>query len=89
MEAHMEKSKERTEKVNVTCRIAGDRVALLDKLGAHYDRDRSYLVNQAVEGFLAMHEWQITEIEKALKEADAGDFATDAEVRETFRKLRK
>jgi RHH-type transcriptional regulator, rel operon repressor / antitoxin RelB len=47
------------------------------------------LVSQAVEGFLAMHEWQITEIEKAIKEADAGEFATDAEVRETFRKLRK
>ena len=85
----MDKSKDRAEKVNVTCRIAGDRVALLDKLGTHYDRDRSYLVNQAVEGFLAMHEWQIAEIERALKEAEAGDFATDAEVRETFKKLRK
>jgi predicted transcriptional regulator len=75
--------------INVTCRIPEDKVALLDKLGAHYDRDRSYLVNQAVEGFLSMHEWQIQEVEKALKEAEAGDFATDGEVREMFRKLRK
>jgi len=75
--------------VNVTCRIKEDRVAMLDKLGSHYARDRSYLINQAVESYLSMHEWQIAEIEAALKEAAAGDFATDAEVRETFRALRK
>lgn len=32
--------------------------------------------------------WQVSEIKKALKEADAGDFATDAEV-ETFMGLWK
>jgi len=76
-------------KVNVTCRMTEAQVALLDKLGAHFDRDRSYLVNQAVAGFLSMHQWQIEETQRAVAEADAGEFATDGEVREAFRKLRK
>ena len=77
------------KKVNITCRMTEAQVALLDKLGAHFDRDRSYLVNQAVAGFLSMHEWQIEETQRALAEVESGDFATDGEVREVFRKLRK
>jgi len=77
------------EKVNVTCRMNKAQVALLDKLGEHFDRDRSYLVKQAVAEYLSTHQWQIEETERAIAEADAGDFATDAEVRDAFRKLRK
>jgi len=32
-------------------------------------------------------EWQIQEIKKALEGADRGEFATDEEVEETFRRL--
>lgn len=33
-----------------------------------------------MEEFVAREAWQITEIKKALKEADAGDFATESEL---------
>lgn len=33
-----------------------------------------------MEEFVAREAWQITEIKKALKEADAGDFATKSEL---------
>ena len=36
-----------------------------------------------------MNEWQITEIRAALKEADAGDFATEAEVEAVRKKWRR
>lgn len=77
------------EKVNVTCRLDKDDVAFLDKLAELTERDRSYLIKKAVSDYVALHKWQIEEVEKALVEADAGQFATDKEVRSTFSELRK
>jgi predicted transcriptional regulator len=56
-----------------------DRVAGLDKLGEFYDRDRSYLINQAVDRFLSYHQWQVEEVEKAIAEADAGEVLSEEE----------
>lgn len=77
------------EKINVTCRLDKDDVAFLDKLAQLTERDRSYLIKKAVSEYVALHKWQIEEVEKALGEADAGQFATDKEVRSTFSELRK
>ncbi len=68
-----------TEKVSVTVRLDQDTVAFLDKLAAVEDRDRSYIIKQAVASFVRLHRWQIEEIEKAVKEADAGMFLSDEE----------
>jgi predicted transcriptional regulator len=74
------------EKVSVTVRLDEDTVAFLDKLGEVEDRDRSYLVRKAVANFVEVHRWQIEEIEKAVKEADEGLFASDEEVEQAFGK---
>jgi predicted transcriptional regulator len=34
-----------------------------------------------------MYQWQIEEIQKGIAEADAGDFASDEEVKGTFARL--
>jgi len=75
----MEKSKENTEKVNVTCRMDRDRVDALDELGKCFHRDRSYLVNEAVEEYLARQEWQIAEAKRSLADVKAGKFLTEEE----------
>lgn len=75
----MEKSKESTEKVNVTCRMAKDRVKALDEIGEAYDRDRSYIVNEAVEEYLARRQWQVEEVERARREVADGKFLTEEE----------
>lgn len=75
-----------TEKVSVTVRLDPETVAFLDRLAEMEDRDRSYLIKQAVANFVRLHRWQIEEIEKAVKEADAGLFATDEVVEEMFSK---
>ncbi len=72
------------EKVNVTVRLDQDTVAFLDRLADVEDRDRSYLIKQAVARFVELHRWQIEEIEKAVKEADAGLFASEEEVDRLF-----
>ena len=75
-----------TEKVNITVRLDQDTVAFLDQLAKVEDRDRSYMIKQAVSNFVQLHRWQIEEIEKAVKEADAGLFASDEEVEKCFGK---
>jgi predicted transcriptional regulator len=68
-------------KVNVTVRLEEECVAYLDELSQIDDRDRSYLIKEAIESYLRQRRWQIEEVRKAVAEADAGDFASDEEVR--------
>jgi RHH-type transcriptional regulator, rel operon repressor / antitoxin RelB len=66
---------------------AGTRVAL-DRLASALDRDRSYLINEAVEAYLAVHAWQIAHIDEGLRQADAGEFAADSEVVAFWKRFR-
>ncbi len=75
------------KKVNVTCRLEEESVAFLDMLGKNLDRDRSYLIKDAVNHYIEMHRWQMDDIKKAIAEADAGDFASEKEVATMFAEL--
>lgn len=72
---------------NVTFRLDSEKRAALDAIAAGMDRDRSYVLNEAISLYLEMHRWQIQEIQKGIEEADAGDFATDEEVQAVFARL--
>ena len=64
----------------------------IDKLAARVDRDRSYLINEAVGNYLARARWEEEHIKESLRQARAGQFATDAQVEaayEAFGKPRK
>ncbi|MEH2378114.1 MAG: ribbon-helix-helix protein, CopG family [Nostoc sp.] len=74
-------------KENITFRIDSDRKAALDAIAARINRDRSYVLNEAVAAYLEMYQWQIEEIQKGISEADSEDFASDEEVKATFAKL--
>ena len=63
-----------------TVRVPEDIANKLDQLAERLDRSRSYMAAQAIEDFVAREEWQLAEIEDGLAEADAGDFASDAEL---------
>lgn len=58
----------------------------LDKLAEATQRSRAYLAAEAIREYVAVNEWQVAEIRKAVAAADAGDFATDEEVQRTFAK---
>jgi predicted transcriptional regulator len=75
------------DKMNVTVRLEPEKVAILDELARGFDRDRSYLIKQAVDAYLALHRWQVEEIRKATAEADADDFASAEEVEAMFNEL--
>lgn len=70
----------------ITFRIDSDRKAALDPIAAEINRDRSYVLNEAVAAYLKMYQWQIEEIQKGISEADSEDFASE-EVKATFARL--
>ena len=58
----------------------------LDLLAEATQRSKSFLAAEAIRTYLDSNEWQIAQIGAALKEADAGDFASDEEVAALARK---
>jgi predicted transcriptional regulator len=74
-------------KENITFRLDSDRRVALDAIAAGLDRDRSYIINEAINLYLEVYHWQIEEIQRGVAEADAGDFATEDEVQAVFARL--
>ena len=74
-------------KENVTFRLDNQKRVSLDAIAAGLDRDRSYVLNEAVDLYLEVYQWQIAEIEAGVAEALAGDYATSEEVEAVFAKL--
>jgi predicted transcriptional regulator len=64
----------------MTIRLEDEVKDRLDRLADSTRRSRSFLAAEAIREFVENNEWQIAEINAAIKEADAGDFATDKEV---------
>ena len=61
----------------------------LDSVAASMDRDRSYVLNEAVAAYLEVQQWHLADTRKAVEEAEAGDFATEREVERAFAKYKR
>lgn len=68
----------------VTVRLEDGMRAALDEVAAAMGRDRSWVVKQALEEYLAAQAWQLRHIQAAVAEADAGEFADDGAVAARF-----
>lgn len=64
----------------MTIRLDDDVKVRLDVLADATHRSRSFLAAEAIRAFVETNEWQIAQIHAALKEAEAGDFASDKDV---------
>ena len=64
----------------MTVRLEDDVKVRLDVLAEATQRSKSFLAAEAIRTYVENNEWQIGEMRMALKEADAGDFASDNEV---------
>ena len=70
----------------VSARLDPETAKKLEQLGKATARSKSYLVAEAIETYIEDQAWQIEAIREGIKEADKGKFATDREVRKTFKK---
>jgi len=73
----------------ISFRINSDAVDTLDALAETMDRDRSYLLNEAVERYLELNEYHIKLIKKGLRAAEAGDFVPHAEMKKLITRMRR
>jgi predicted transcriptional regulator len=64
-----------------TVRLDDATIEALDRLAEQTDRSRSWLAAKAVEEYVALNAWQIAKIEEGVAAADAGDFASDEEMK--------
>ena len=64
------------------------KVRKLDKLAKQQDRSRNYLVNQAIDQYLELLACQDERIKEGIKAANAGRFASDAEMDAIFSKYK-
>lgn len=61
-------------------------VTLLSQLARRTNRSESEIITEAPRWYMDRDEEQIAELRRAVQEADAGDFASDAEVQVVFGK---
>ena len=70
----------------MTVRLDDDVKDRLELLAEATRRSKSFLAAEAIRAFVETNEWQVAEINVALKEADAGDFASDKDIATLARK---
>ena len=73
-------------KETISFRIAAAKRAALDELADALERDRSAIINEALDAYLELHHWQVEHIERALADADRG--AEGVAHDEVFERLR-
>ena len=74
---------------SLTVRLDAKSKRRLEKLATATARSKSVLAADAIRAYLDLYEWQVNEIKAGLREADAGDFASDAEVKGALAKLKR
>lgn len=65
---------------NVTVRMRPETQKKIGKIAASLDRSRNWLINQAIEQYLEVYDWQTERIRERLHQAEhGGDFLPHAE----------
>jgi predicted transcriptional regulator len=77
------------EKQTITIRVDSEKKQALDAIAAGMDRDRSYILNEAISAYLETHRWHLDHINEGLRQAKAGKFASEKEVARAFSRWQK
>ncbi len=61
----------------------------LDQIADAFDTNLRSCINDALDQYIDIHEWQLEHIEKGVKAAKKGDFVSDKQASEFFKKYGK
>jgi predicted transcriptional regulator len=64
----------------ITFRLPEEKLQELDTVAEVQQRDRSFVINEAVTQYLSLHEYHRALIEEGLREADAGEMIDHEEL---------
>lgn len=70
----------------LTLRVSEEMKAKLDNLAQATHRSKSYLAEEAIARYIDLEAWQVGEIEKAIGEAERGDFANASDMADLLKK---
>jgi len=74
------------ESAVLTLRLDAKLKKQLDRLSKSMSRSRSFVAAQAIQEYVSVNEWQITEIKKAVAAADRGEFASAKQVEQGLKR---
>ena len=77
------------EKQTISFRLESDKVSALDALADSMERDRTYLLGEAVQAYLDTQQWQLEQIEAGIAEANAGQVVDHRKVKAMASKWRR
>ena len=77
------------DKQTISFRLDADKAGALDALAESLDRDRSYLLNEAVTAYLDVQHWHIEQIKAGIRQADAGILIGHAAVKMAMARKRR
>lgn len=75
-------------KQGISLRIEDKTIDEIDKLAKVAKRDRTFIINEAIEAYLDVHDWQLRRIDESIAQADAGKFADSKDVEKVLKKWR-
>jgi predicted transcriptional regulator len=75
--------------VSVSFRTRKAQIDQLDQLARQQRRDRTQLIEEAIEQYLELEHLQLARIDEGIAAADRGEFATEEEVQAEFARWRK
>jgi predicted transcriptional regulator len=64
----------------ITFRTPEEKAAALDSIAAMQQRDRSFILNEAVDHYLSLQEYHLALIDEGIRADDAGDVIPHSEV---------
>jgi len=76
-------------KGTISFRLDSEKLAELDALADASDRDRTYLLNEAITTYLDIQQWQLEQIKAGMAEADAGKLIPHTKVKAMTAKWRR
>jgi predicted transcriptional regulator len=77
------------EKQTISFRLDSEKVAALDALAGSLDRDRTYILGEAIHSYLETQQWHLEQIEAGVAEADAGKVIDHRKVKTMAAKWRR
>lgn len=69
-----------SETVSLSLRVSAEKARLIDELSAATDRPKSWILEQALDAYLATNAWQVARIRRGLADVDAGRTADHEKV---------
>jgi len=75
-----------SSKSTITFRTGEEQRQQLDNIAVSMDRDRSYVINQAIDNYLDVYRWQVEHINEGLKQVERGEFVPESEWRSAFKR---